>query len=616
MNSTVAEITPVAQRLVKDYLAIKQGENFLIVTDTRTSSEIATALMEEAIALGCDAASIVITPRTRSGENPPPHCAAAMKAAQVIVAAASTSLYHTQAKAEAQQAGARGVLNAPFMAEAWANGAMTADFREIRPVAERLRDILKTGKTLRLTSPAGTELVASIEGRKPVGWLTALCREAGQISALPGGEVSLPPVEGTAEGRIVIEQVMSDLGRIEQPLELIVRGGNVIEVNGGAREQAERLNTILNTIPNARNIAEIGIGLNPKARLTDQITETKKRLGTAHIVVGDNARDYGGSVKCAVHLDGMILDVTIELDGKKIVEEGRTLLSDNLSGPEMITPYPGTRTSDLIERLRRVEGSGMRTAAELPLVAIESANGVFVTDPDGNRYLDLYAGFAAANIGHAHPRVTAAIQAQAAILTHVSSAYPTSTRAELLEKLLSLAPSGLTRGLFAITGGQANDLALRIARRATGRNEFIAFYGGYFGRDAGVLGLNSKAMFRRGLGIHPGAHFFPFPYAYRCPFGNQHSNPEECAQECLTFLESALRLFVGNDLPGVISARLVERLITEEGIAPGKRAVIWDTPGQSQAIASVMQGAGIEIVHHLQSGESILAAKGGKKSAL
>jgi len=215
-------------------------------------------------------------------------------------------------------------------------------------------------------------------------------------------------------------------------------------------------------------------------------------------------------------------------------------LIDAASGPKMITAYPGPQTRDLVERLRRVEGSGMRTAAEFPLVNIESANGVYIIDSDGNRYLDLYAGFAAANIGHAHPQVTAAIQAQAAKLTHVSSAYVTSTRVQLLEQLLSIAPTGLTRGLFAITGGQANDLALRLARRATNRDEFIAFHGGYFGRDAGVLGLNSKASFRRGFDVSPNAHFFPFPYAYRCPFGNHHTDPDECAQECLTYLENAL----------------------------------------------------------------------------
>ena len=327
MNSTLMGITPVARRLVEDYLGTRAAETFLVVVDTRTSPEIPTTLMAQALALGAEPAVVTIAPRTRSGENPPPPVAAAMKSASVIVAAASTSLYHTQAKAEAQRAGARGVLNAPFTAEEWMQGAMTADFHMIRPIAEKLRDLLKTGKRLRVTSPAGTDIVATIEGRKPVGWLTAICREPGQISALPGGEVSLPPVEGTTEGRIVIEQVMSDLGQIETPLELIVEHGNVTDVRNGSSLQVNSLKEILRSIPNSTNIAEIGIGLNPKARLTSQISETKKRLGTAHIALGDNARDYGGSVECAVHLDGMILDVTIELDGIRLVDCGKPVFA-------------------------------------------------------------------------------------------------------------------------------------------------------------------------------------------------------------------------------------------------------------------------------------------------
>lgn len=327
MNSMLIDITPVARRLVENYLHVQPGEFFVVVADTRTAPEIPTALMAQALALGADPSLVMISPRARSGENPPPPAAAAMKSANVIVAAASTSLYHTEAKAEAQRAGARGVLNAPYTAEEWTQGAMTADFHQIRTMAEKLRDLLKVGKQIHLISPAGTDLMATIESRKPVGWLTAICHEPGQISALPGGEVSLPPVEGTAQGRIVIEQVMSDLGRIETPLELIVQNGNVVEVRGGSPLQAEKLREILHTIPNSPNIAEIGIGLNPKARLTSQISETKKRLGTAHLALGDNARDYGGNVECAVHLDGMVLDVTIELDGVTLVDRGKPVFA-------------------------------------------------------------------------------------------------------------------------------------------------------------------------------------------------------------------------------------------------------------------------------------------------
>lgn len=337
MDSTVIALLPLAERLVVDCLAARPGETFLIVTDTRTSPAIAAALWEQALAVGCEPTSLVIAPRARSGENPPAQAAAAMNAADIIVAAASTSLYHTQAKAEAQRAGARGLLNAPYLAEAWLNGAMTADFRSIRPMAERLRDLLMTGQQIRLTTPAGTDLVASIAGRRPVGWLTAICHERGQISALPGGEVSLPPVEGTAQGRVVIEWVMSDLGRLVQPLELVVERGHVLEVRGGDPGPAERLRDVLRSVPNATNLAEIGIGLNPQARLTDHITETKKRLGTAHVAVGDNARDYGGSVECAVHLDGMLLDVTIELDGVTLVQGGRPVFYE----PAALPAEPG-----------------------------------------------------------------------------------------------------------------------------------------------------------------------------------------------------------------------------------------------------------------------------------
>ena len=79
-------------------------------------------------------------------------------------------------------------------------------------------------------------------------------------------------------------------------------------------------------ISGATNIAELGIGLNPAARISDEITETKKRLGTAHFALGDNAGGYGGVVESPLHLDGMLLDVTVSVDGDDVVREGIVLL--------------------------------------------------------------------------------------------------------------------------------------------------------------------------------------------------------------------------------------------------------------------------------------------------
>ncbi|OGO57747.1 MAG: hypothetical protein A2Z32_06005 [Chloroflexi bacterium RBG_16_69_14] len=244
-----------------------------------------------------------------------------MAAADVVLCAASTSLYHTTAKAAAQRAGARGVFNAPYRADAWRNGAMTADFFEIRRRAERLAELWRRTREVRITSPAGTDLRATVTGREPMAWLTGICRNAGEVSAFPGGEVSLPPVEGTSEGIVVWERVASDLGALEEPVRITVRGGRAVAIEGGP--SALRLRAIVDSVVDADNIGEIGIGLNPAARIGDEITEAKKAFGTVHVALGDSANEYGGLVECDVHLDGLVMEPTIEFDGVAVVVAGR-----------------------------------------------------------------------------------------------------------------------------------------------------------------------------------------------------------------------------------------------------------------------------------------------------
>jgi leucyl aminopeptidase (aminopeptidase T) len=322
--TVVSEVTieQTAGRVVRDYLAVRPAERFVIVVDRRTDVAIPTALAEAALEVGGDPVIVTIAPRARSGAEPPDAAAAAMAEADVVLCAASTSLYHTAAKARAQRAGVRGDFNAPWRADAWRQGAMTADLFAIRARAERLAALLRATDTVRVTSPAGTDITARIAGREPMAWLTGICREAGEVSALPGGEVSLPPLEGTTEGVVVWERVASDLGALSEPVRVVVRRGRAIEVEGSG-SGVDRLRAILAEVRDADNIGEIGIGLNEQARITDDITESKKAYGTVHIALGDSANEYGGLVECDVHLDGLVIAPTIELDGRLIVVEGR-----------------------------------------------------------------------------------------------------------------------------------------------------------------------------------------------------------------------------------------------------------------------------------------------------
>lgn len=318
------QLDRIARRVVEDYLGIRRGERFLIVSDTATSTELAPVLADRALRIGAEPSWVVMTPRARSGEEPPAPVAAAMRAADVVLAIASRSCYHTESKGAAQAAGVRGAFNAPSDVSAWIQGAMTADFLEIRETAMRLADVLRGARQVLVTSPAGTEVSFSIEGREPKGWLTGICHRPGEVSAFPGGEVSLPPVEGTAEGTIVVERVMTDIGLLSQPVTWEVRGGLVVDIRGG--EEADRLRRHVEGVENAENLGELGIGLNPQARITSDITESKKSLGTAHLAMGDSAGGYGGTVVSAVHLDGLVMTPRIEVDDVVVADGGRVLV--------------------------------------------------------------------------------------------------------------------------------------------------------------------------------------------------------------------------------------------------------------------------------------------------
>src|SRR5438876_3027702 len=275
----MATLEQVARRVVDDYLGVRAHESFLVVTDTGASPEIPEAVLAAAFEREIDASHLLIRMRERSGEEPPAAAAAAMVAADVCLCVAARSLYHTRAKGEAQAAGTRGCFNGPPDLTAWTSGAMTADFVRIRRTAERLAERLRRAERVRVTSPAGTDVTVRVGGREPRGWYTGIVRRPGEISAFPGGEVSFPPLEGESRGTIVFERVMTDIGRLGEPIRIRIDGGQAVGIDGG--EEAARLRELIDGVQGATNLAELGIGLNPEARLGGGITEAKKRLGTA-----------------------------------------------------------------------------------------------------------------------------------------------------------------------------------------------------------------------------------------------------------------------------------------------------------------------------------------------
>ena len=178
----------------------------------------------------------------------------------------------------------------------------------------------------------------------------------------------------------------------------------------------------------------------------------------------------------------------------------------------------------------------MRTFWEAEPLVWARTEGSHVWDAEGRRYLDLYAGFAVANVGYCHPRVTEAIRHQAGVMTHCPSAAASELRAELEERLIAIAPPPLVRVLPSVTGAMANETAVQLARAATGRNNVVTFGGTYPGRTVGAVRYAGKRAYREQLGIAAEAHFVPYPDPHRSAWAGDR-DPAEAA---LGLLEYAL----------------------------------------------------------------------------
>src|SRR5437764_11352942 len=150
------------------------------------------------------------------------------------------------------------------------------------------------------------------------------------------------------------------------------------------------------------------------------------------------------------------------------------------------------KTTSLEERYQ------LATYKKMPIVA-ERGEGVWIYASNGDRYLDLYGGHAVAGTGHCHPHVVKAIREQTEKLLFYSNLVYSEARARAAEKLVSIAPSSMTKAFFCNSGTEANENAMRMARMATGREKIVTFSGGFHGRTADAISATFLGKYR-GIG--------------------------------------------------------------------------------------------------------------------
>lgn len=305
--------------ILNSCMGLKAGEDCLIVTDNK-KRKIANVLLKEAKKIQ-KKSKLVIKPIARiHGEEPLKRIAKEMLKYDVLLLVTTKSLSHTLARKNAVDKGAR-AASMPGITESILKRAIDVNYKKVQLLNNKIAKKLTKGKKIKIITKKGTNIIFSIKGREGKAD-SGLYLNRGNWGNLPAGETAIAPVECTANGKLVVDASMSGIGKVN-PLTITIKNGYAIEFKG---KQAKKLKNLIKDLgKSARNIAEFGIGTNPKAKITGNVLEDEKVLGTAHIAVGDNI-SLGGEVKAECHLDGVFLKPTIYVDNKKMMKDGKLLL--------------------------------------------------------------------------------------------------------------------------------------------------------------------------------------------------------------------------------------------------------------------------------------------------
>jgi 4-aminobutyrate aminotransferase/(S)-3-amino-2-methylpropionate transaminase len=232
---------------------------------------------------------------------------------------------------------------------------------------------------------------------------------------------------------------------------------------------------------------------------------------------------------------------------------------------KLVTEVPGPKSKEWFARRAEAVPSGV---ANLHPVVTARASGAIVEDVDGNRLIDFATGIAVLNVGHTAPEVVEAVQRQAELETHTCfHVTANEPYIELAERLNDLAPiEGPAKTMFANSGAEAVENAVKIARKATGRQAVVAFDHAFHGRTLLGMSLTAKVLpYKQGMGpFAPEVYRLPFAYPYRWPSG-----PEHCGDEALAYALDEMHKHIGEEN---IAAVIMEPIQGEGGFivpAPG-----------------------------------------------
>ena len=311
----MSDLDRAVRTVVERCLAVKPGEDVVVVVD-EPLQDLGERLRRAAKDAQGEAVLAVMTQRPTDGSEPPAPIAEALAACDVFIAPASRSLSHTLARKRASENGARGATM-PHVTPDLLARLMDIDFEAMAARSKAVAQILDGGEDAHVTCPLGTDARFDLHNRKAIaddGDLTA----PGAFGNLPCGEGFIAPLSGsgTLKARSLAAIGLAEL----EPATLTIDDGELTTATG---QEGERLYAMLSEHGDkGRNLAELGVGTNDRAGLTGNVLEDEKSIGTVHVAFGASM-GIGGTVSVPIHLDCVVTDASLTIDGTPVLERGR-----------------------------------------------------------------------------------------------------------------------------------------------------------------------------------------------------------------------------------------------------------------------------------------------------
>lgn len=319
------ELARAARKLVEEITLVKPGEEVVITADTSSDWRVVEATAEAVYANMASPSVIWYETRQPLSEEPPSPVARALEGADLWIEYAMGCIFRTEAHRRALEAGCRYVCLTGMDVDMMVRTIGKVDYAKMLELGDLLCKLAQGTKEVLVTSPRGTELRARNDGRK-VFQSGKLADTKGE-SVMLGGQVGWLPIEETITGKLVFDGALwppVELGVLQSPIELIVKGGVVREIKGANEALIFKRWLAGFEDPNMYRIAHYSCGFNPGvSRPTGRIVEDERVFGCIEFGLG-SSRFW----KAKAHTDGIVLNPSIWLDDVQIEDEGRYVHPD------------------------------------------------------------------------------------------------------------------------------------------------------------------------------------------------------------------------------------------------------------------------------------------------